>query len=73
MPYVDEEDKEDAHVCLHRLRRLVAGAVQEWELVQQPNHAFICAKVDGALVWQDRGYMSQFMHTITSLEPSLQG
>ena len=72
-PRIDEEDEEDARMYLHGLRRLVAGAIQEWELVQQPDHAFICARIDGALVWQGRGYVSQFLHTISSLQPSLQG
>ena len=40
-PYIDTKDEKDAHVCLHRLQCLVAGAIQEWELVQQPDHAFI--------------------------------
>lgn len=48
-------DKEEDRRCLHSLRRLVAGAHQEWELVQQPEYAYKCAKIDGALVWQGRG------------------
>jgi hypothetical protein len=39
------------------IRRLVAGADQEWELAQQPEHATRCAKIDGALIWQGRGYI----------------
>jgi len=31
---------------LHELRRLVAGADREWELVQQPKHAAMCAMMD---------------------------
>ena len=72
-PCVDEEDEIEVRMCLHRLRCLVAGAIQEWELMQQPDHAFICAKIDGALVWQGRGYVNQFMHAISLLQPSLQG
>jgi hypothetical protein len=49
-------DKKEERACLHILRRLVAGAHQEWELAQQPEYAFECAKIDGALVWQGRGY-----------------
>ena len=52
-PENDDEDR----VCLHGLRRLVAGAVQEEELVQQPDYAAACAKLDGAIVWDGRGYV----------------
>jgi len=48
-------DKEEDRRCLHSLRRFVAGAHQEWELVQQPEYAYKCAKIDGALIWQGRG------------------
>ena len=65
MPFIDREDEEDALMCLHRLRRLVAGAIQEWELAQQPDHAYICAKIDNALVWQGKGYVSQFIQSIS--------
>jgi hypothetical protein len=51
---VPEKQEEDI-VHLHRLRRLVAGAFQEKELVQQPDHAFIYAKLDGAIIWDGRG------------------
>jgi hypothetical protein len=44
---------------LHGLRRLVAGAVQEGELVRQPDYATACAKIDRALVWDGRGYVIQ--------------
>jgi hypothetical protein len=54
-PCKNEKDEEWNHIYLHMLRRLVAGAFQEWELVQQPVHATACAKLDGALVWQGRG------------------
>lgn len=56
IPGVDEEEELD-RIILHGLRRLVAGAIQEWELVQQPEHAASCAEVEGALVWQGRGYV----------------
>ena len=50
MPCVSEVDEEEERKSLHGLRHLVAGAIQEWELVQQPNHAALCAKLDGVLV-----------------------
>jgi hypothetical protein len=53
LPFVDE----GRHIFLHHIRRMVAGAVQEWELVQQPECATECAKIDGALVWRGRGYV----------------
>ena len=49
------EKQEEDMVHLHRLRRLVAGAFQEEELVQQPDRAFTCAKLDGAIIWDGRG------------------
>jgi len=52
---------------LHGLRHLVAGAIQEWELVQQPKHAAICAELDSALVWQGRVYVSSILHGISLL------
>ena len=64
-PREDEDEEEQDPIGLHRLRRLVAGAVQEWELVQQPRHAARCAKIDGALVWQGRGYASPVLHVIS--------
>jgi hypothetical protein len=67
-PSENEEEEEFDRMCLHGLRRLVAGAVQEWELVQQPNHAAMCAKLDGALVWQGRGYVCPILHAISSLQ-----
>jgi hypothetical protein len=50
------EEEEDV-VRLHGLRRLVAGAVQEEELVQQSDYANAQAKLDGAIVWDGRGYV----------------
>ena len=44
-------------VRLHGLRRLVAGAVQEEELVRQPDYASACAKLDRAIRWDGRGYV----------------
>ena len=55
IPSEGEEEEELDAIYLHAIRRLVAGAVQEWELVQQPKHAVTCAMLDGALVWQGRG------------------
>jgi hypothetical protein len=42
---------EEHHVHIHRPHCLVAGAIQEGELVWQPTYAAICAKLDRALVW----------------------
>jgi hypothetical protein len=60
------EDDDEERIRLHAIRRLVAGADQEWELVQQPEYAAECAKIDGALVWQGRGFVfltcSLFLH-----------
>ena len=69
IPCEDEKDEEVDCVYLHGVRCLVAGAIQEWELVQQPNHAAVCVDLDGALVWQGRGYVSPMMHAISSLQP----
>ena len=55
IPSEGEEEEELDAIYLHAIQRLVAGAVQEWELVQQPKHAVTCAMLDGALVWQGRG------------------
>ena len=55
IPGEDEEEEENDRIHLHGIRRLVAGAVQEWELVQQPKCAATCAELDSALVWQGRG------------------
>jgi len=53
VPGTDDEDS----TRLHGLRRLVAGAVQEGELIRQPAYAATCAKLDGAIVWHGRGYV----------------
>ena len=73
MPCVSEVDEKEERKSLHGLRRLVAGAIQEWELVQQPDHAALCAKLDGALVWQGRGYVSPIACAISLHQPSFQG
>ena len=73
VPCEDEGEEELDRIYLHGLRRLVAGAIQEWELVQQPKHTAICVEVDGALVWQGRGYVSQILHAISLLQPYFQG
>ena len=62
MLWEDEQELERERIRIHELRRLVAGAVQELELAQQPAHATACAKLDRALVWQGRGYVSLVMH-----------
>lgn len=49
------------YVRLHGLRRLVAGAFQEGELVRQPEYATTVAKLDHAVVWQGRGYVIQLI------------
>jgi hypothetical protein len=67
----EEAEKED-RIYLHGLRRLIAGAVQEWELVQQPRRAALCVELDGALVWQGRGYVALILKAIRSLQPYLQ-
>lgn len=51
------ESKEEEDRALHFIRRMVAGAVQEGELVWQPEYASECVKLDGALVWEGRGYV----------------
>ena len=55
IPCESKEEEEHDSIYLHGIRHLLAGAVQEWELVQQPKHAVACAMLDGALVWQGRG------------------
>lgn len=67
LPGEDEEEKELDRAYLYELRRLVAGAIQEWELVQQPKHAAACAKLDSALVWQGRGYVFSYVFSVSSL------
>lgn len=66
------EDGELLCTCIHGIRRLVAGAVQELELAQQPKHATTCAEIDGALVWQGRGYVSLILQANSLLQPFLQ-
>jgi hypothetical protein len=68
----EEEGEERERICLHGLRCLVAGAIQEWELVQQPEHAAACTELDGALVWQGRGYVSSMVHAVPSFKPYFQ-
>jgi hypothetical protein len=53
IPFKGEED----YACLHGLRRLVAGAYQEGELVRQPNYACTWAKLGKEIVWDGRGYV----------------
>ena len=60
IPGVNEEEELD-RIVLYGLRRLVAGATQEWELAQQPKHAASCAKLEGALVWLGRGYVDSIL------------
>jgi hypothetical protein len=50
VPAKDEEEEENDHIHLHGLQCLVAGADQEWELVQQPKYVATCAELDGVLV-----------------------
>ena len=68
----EDYEEEEQHTYLHALRRLVAGAAQELELAQQPPHAATFAKLDGALIWQGRGYVSLILHAAPSLQKSLQ-
>jgi hypothetical protein len=65
-PEMAPKDEEEECICLHAIRRLVAGAFQEWELVQQHECACTCAWIDDALVWQGRGYVIQisFCHSL---------
>jgi hypothetical protein len=44
------KELEDA-IQLHCLWHLIAGAIQEEELVQQPDYAFTYAKLDRAIIW----------------------
>jgi hypothetical protein len=53
IPLKEEED----YVRLHGLRRLVAGASQEGELVRQPNYVHAWAKLGKEIVWDGRGYV----------------
>jgi hypothetical protein len=54
-PHGNEQQREEKYMRLHSIRRVVAGAFQEWELVQQPECASRYAELDGALVWDGRG------------------
>lgn len=72
IPGEGEDEEELDRVHLHAIKRLVAGAVQEWELVQQPKYASACAKIDGALVWQGRRYVNPTMHATSCLNQFLQ-
>jgi len=72
IPCEGKEEEELDAIYLHGIQHLVARAVQEWELVQQPKHTVTCAKLDGALVWQGRGYVSPTLHAISLLQQSLQ-
>ena len=49
--------EEEDFTRLHGLQCLVAGAVQEGELVWQPEYPATCAKLDGAIVWHGQGYV----------------
>jgi hypothetical protein len=53
VPDTEEEDS----IRLHGVRRLVAGAIQEGELVRQPMYAYTRAKLDKAIIWDGRGYV----------------
>jgi len=55
IPGEDKEEEELDRTHLHGIQCLVAGTVQEWELVQQPKHAAACVELDGTFVWQGRG------------------
>jgi hypothetical protein len=71
VPAKNKEEEENDRIHLHGLRRLVAGAVQEWELVQQPKYAATCAELDGALVWKGRGYVGLIMHATVFLRSTI--
>jgi hypothetical protein len=68
----DNEGHEHVRNCLYELRCLVAGALQEWKLMQQPKHAAACGKIDEALVWRDRGYVSPILCAISLLRSPFQ-
>jgi len=51
VPCKDDGEEECNCIYLHGLQHLVAGAIQEWELVQQPKPTAKCAELDGTLVW----------------------
>jgi hypothetical protein len=54
--------EEGDSICLHGLRCLVAGAIQEGELVWQPNYAATCARLDRAIIWDGQGYVITACH-----------
>ena len=60
------KDKKRKHKHLHIFWRLIAGADQEPELVQQPEYATACAKIDSVLIWQGRGYVIPTCFIISS-------
>jgi len=62
------KEPEIDYIYLYGLWHLVAGAFQELELAQQPEHAAMCAKIDGTFVWQGRGYVSQILYAISSFQ-----
>jgi len=66
------KEPEIDYIYLYGLWRLMAGAFQELELAQQPKHAAMCAKINGAFVWQGRGYVSQILYAISSFQPYFQ-
>jgi hypothetical protein len=51
---VPGKEPEDA-IRLHGLWHLIAGAIQEEELVQQPDYAFTYTKLDRAIIWDGQG------------------
>ena len=67
VPCKNKKEEENDHIHLHGLQCLVAGAIQEWKLVQQPKHAAMHAKLDHTLVWQGRGYVSPILHAVALL------
>ena len=54
------------HVHLHGLHHLIAGAIQEGELVQQLTYVATCAKLEKVLVWDGQGYVIQTYCSIPS-------
>lgn len=72
IPCQSEGKKELQRIGLHAIRRLVAGAFQEGELAWQPDCATACAKIDGALIWNGRGYVIKNPLAISSFQPPVQ-
>src|SRR5260370_30965777 len=58
----DDGSEELVHIYIHGVQCVVAGAIQEWELVQQPKHATTCAKIHATLVWQGRADVTPILH-----------